>query len=53
MAEPIQGGQTAGTAGTAGATGQQDALGMQNPSPPVRIANQANQYCFVAIRQGR
>lgn len=29
MAEPIQGGQTAGTAGTAGATGQQDALGMQ------------------------
>lgn len=32
MAEPIQGGQTAGTAGTAGATGQQDALGMQNPS---------------------
>ncbi|WVQ88164.1 hypothetical protein IAS59_001898 [Cryptococcus gattii] len=26
MAEPIQGGQTAGTVGTAGATGQQDAL---------------------------
>lgn len=34
MAEPIQGGQTAGTAGTAGATGQQDALGMQNPASP-------------------
>ncbi|KNX50032.2 hypothetical protein CNBG_9348 [Cryptococcus deuterogattii R265] len=52
MAEPIQGGQTAGTAGTAGATGQQDALGMQKSISQSKLLIKLNQYCFVRLDKG-